>query len=345
MPDFLPGRELARAFYDEVVASLVDAPHSAAFVGWGSDVLGFDTGRSTDHGWGPRLQVFVAADDVPRVAPAIERALPDDFRGWRTRFGWDEHPVTHHVEVTTLGAWLRGRLGFDPRHGITTRDWLVTPQQRLLELTAGAVFHDGLGELEPVRRALAWYPDDVWLWLLACQWRRIDQEEPFVGRAAEVGDELGSRVIAARLVRDLVRMCFLLERRYAPYSKWLGSAFRRLDAHHELGEPLLATLAATDFAAREDAFVEALRRLAGRHNALGVTRRVSEDIRRFHSRPFRVLGAGRFVDACLERVGDEQLRTLPLVGAVDQISDSTDVLETPEAFRSLTAVYGVESRR
>ena len=59
MPEFLPGRELARAFYEEVVAGLVgDIPHSAGFLGYGSDVLGYDTERSTDHGWGPRLQIF-----------------------------------------------------------------------------------------------------------------------------------------------------------------------------------------------------------------------------------------------------------------------------------------------
>lgn len=48
-----------------------------------------------------------------------------------------------------------------------------------------------------MREAVAWYPDQVWRWLLACQWRRLAQEEPFVGRAAEVGDEFGSRVLAA----------------------------------------------------------------------------------------------------------------------------------------------------
>ena len=79
---------------------------------------------------------------------------------------------------------------------------------------------------------------------MACQWRRIDQEEPFVGRAAEVGDELGSQVLAARLVRDAIRMCFLQERLYAPYGKWLGSAFGRLDAAAALTEHLLDAVGA-----------------------------------------------------------------------------------------------------
>ncbi|OFW75121.1 MAG: hypothetical protein A2Y55_10590 [Actinobacteria bacterium RBG_16_68_12] len=327
MPPFVPGRELARAFYEEAVAPLLgDTPHSAALLGWGSEVLGFDTSRSTDHGWGPRLQVFVRREETARVMHVIDEGLPDEFHGWPTRFGWDEVPVSHHVEVGPLGDWLKARLGFDLRGGITTRDWLATPQQILLEVTRGAVFHDGLGDLTTARETLAWYPDEVWLWLMACQWRRIDQEEPFVGRTAEVGDELGSRVVAARLVRDVMRLCFFQERRYAPYSKWLGCAFRELDAFGALGDLLLDVLAATDYEAREMRLVEVVRILAGRHNALGTTAQVDESVRLFHDRPFRVLGSGRFVDACLERVSDPWLRSLPLTGAVDQFIDSTDVL-------------------
>jgi Domain of unknown function (DUF4037) len=191
-----------------------------------------------------------------------------------------------------------------------------------------------------VRETLAWYPDDVWLWLLACQWRRLDQEEPFVGRAAEVGDELGSRVIAARLARDVVRLAFLLERRYAPYSKWLGFAFAQLDAAAALRPGLLDVLSAQDYEAREDVLVRVVEELAARHNAAGVTRPVEATVRLFYTRPFRVLGSSRFVDACLERVTDPWLRSLPLVGAIDQIVDSTDVLNDPRLFAAAADLYG-----
>jgi hypothetical protein len=49
-------------------------------------------------------------------------------------------------------------------------------------------------------------------------------------------------------------------------------------------------------------------------------------VRRFYGRPFLVLASSRFVDACLERVRDPWLRSLPPLGAVDQFVDSTDVL-------------------
>ena len=47
LPDFIPGLELARAFYEDVVSEILgDTPHAAGRIGWGSDVLGFDTERS-----------------------------------------------------------------------------------------------------------------------------------------------------------------------------------------------------------------------------------------------------------------------------------------------------------
>src|SRR5262249_47863953 len=105
----------------------------------------------------------VEAERVPPVRAAIDARLPHEFRGWPTRFGWDAVPVSHHVEVASLAAWLQARLGFDPSRGIRFEQWLSTPQQQLLEVTAGAVFHDPLGQLGSVRRSLAWYPDQVWL--------------------------------------------------------------------------------------------------------------------------------------------------------------------------------------
>jgi Domain of unknown function (DUF4037) len=330
VPEFLPGLELSRAFYEEVVREILgDMPHSAARLGWGSDVLGFDTERSTDHGWGPRLQIFTDAE------LDLEPLLPETFHGWPVRYGWDDKPVEHHVEVAKLGPWLERNLGFDALAGIETRDWLSTPQQALLEVTRGAVFHDGLGELEPLRAELEWYPHDVWLWLLACQWRRLDQEEHFVGRTAEVGDELGSRILAARLARDLMRLCFLLERRYAPYSKWFGTAFGQLDAAAEVRPPLERAIAATGFRAREEALVEAVEAVARRHNALGVTEPQEPSVRLFHARPFRVLGSSRFVDACLAEIEDGGLRSLRLTGSIDQWADSTDVLSDPALARWL----------
>jgi hypothetical protein len=333
MPPFIPGLELSRRFYTEIVRELVKPPHAACLLGEGSEVLGYDQPRSTDHAWGPRLQVFVAAPEIGAVENAIGRALPARFQGWPVRFfKLQTGTVTHHVEITTLEDWLRAQLGFDPRLELTTASWLALSQQRLLQVTAGAVFHDDTGDLTSVRRVLAWYPRDVWLWLLASQWHLIGNAEPLIGRTSEASDARGSALLAATLVRLMMQLSFLQERRYWPYPKWFGTAFARLGAAAMLGPLLDAALAARDHADREEAVVRALEFLARQHNALGLTPVVASSIGPFQVnindavRPYRVLNAGRFVTACQNAIEDEHLRKLAPVGGLDQLTHADDAL-------------------
>ncbi|MEV4709903.1 DUF4037 domain-containing protein [Micromonospora sp. NPDC049374] len=356
---FVPGLSLAASTYHEAVRPILDTAfpglaHSAALLGPGSEVLGFDTARSTDHDWGPRLQLFLRPADARQHARDLSRVLaermPASVHGWSTNFSAPEPgrsrtlqpagdgPVAHRVELLDLDTWLASRVGVDPRNDMHARDWLAIPTQLLLEVTAGAVFHDGLGQLGPIRAALAWYPDDVWRYLLACQWRRIAQEEAFPGRCAENGDDLGSRLVTARLVRDLMRLASLIERRYPPYSKWLGTAFAQLRCAPTL-QPLLAdALAAADWPRREDALCAAYEHLARAHNDLGLSEPVEPTVRPFHDRPFRVLAADRFADATRRSVTDPQVSALPPhVGGVDQFVDSTDVLSAAARARAVAA--------
>ena len=339
-PAFVPGCELAKAFYADIVGPLIrDVPHSAAVIGPGSDVLGFDTARSTDHGWGPRLQVFVDHADVAAVAGRIDAGLPATFHGWPVRYGWGPVPVQHHVMVTALSDWLVAYLGVDAMRPLATADWLVTPQQLLLGVVGGAVFRDDAGALAHVREALAWYPEPVWLWLLGCQWRRLAQEEPFVQRTSEVGDQLGSGVIAARLARDVMRLALLIARRYAPYSKWLGTAFARLNHPDGLDRLLADAVRAPDLEAREAALGMAYEAVARRFNRLGLIEPVDPHLRQFYDRPTQVLLAYRFADPCLATVADPVLRRLSPIGGIDQVVDTTDALTSPTVFRRFMGVW------
>ena len=346
---FLPGLDLAGQFYADVVRPLLDElypglRYSAALLGPGSEVLGFDSERSTDHEWGPRLQLLLAAGtpggEADRIGSALDGRLPASFRGYPVRFALSGEPpaaARHHVRVAALDAWLRGQLGFDPRAGIAVLDWLATPTQRLAELAGGAVFHDGLGELAPARASLAWYPRDIWCYLLACQWQRISQEEAFPGRCAEAGDDLGSVVVTARLARDLMRLCLLMDRRYPPYSKWLGTAFARSAAGPAVGPPLRAALAADAWPARQQHLSGALLAAATAHNQLGLTTPVPATMRPFWDRPYLVLDSGRFATALREVIQDPAIRALPPAGAVNQFIDSTDALAEATARRAAVA--------
>ncbi|NNG40615.1 DUF4037 domain-containing protein [Flexivirga sp. ID2601S] len=342
MPDFVPGRTLSRMLYDEAVAPLLfrhlpGLPHAAALLGGGSEVLGFDTARSTDHDWGPRLQLFLTPRDLARhggrLHEVLDQHLPPHVAGWPIDLAHRRASRTpapdaprHGVEVTTLGDWLTAALGFDPRDSVSVLRWLSMPTQRLAEVTGGAVHHDDTGELGRVRTALAWYPDDVWRYVLAAGWDRVGQDEHLMARAGEVGDALGASVIAARIVRDLMQLALLMERRYPPYAKWLGSAVAALPGSAGLHGQLLATVRAGDPAEREREYLLAATHLAQRHNELGITPPVDPAPRAFHDRPFRVLGADRFATALLASIGDPAVRQLRPVGNLSQLSDNTQVL-------------------
>jgi hypothetical protein len=56
-----------------------------------------------------------------------------------------------------------------------------------------------------------------------------------------------------------------------------------------------------------------------------------------------VIVATRFVDACLARVDDPLLRSLPLIGGIDQFADSTD-MATPEGARAARALFHAIAR-
>ena len=360
LPEFMPGQQLSQLFYREAVRPILDRcfpglAHSAGWLGTGSDALGFDTPRSMDHHWGPRLQLFVAEDHFSEQFAAelhdlLAHALPVDVHGFPTHFHaanpathtvymapTSQRPVNHMVFVTTTRRFLRGYLGIDPLdHALSPAEWLSIPEQLLRTVTTGAVHHDGTGELARVRYALRWYPRDVWLYCLAAQWRRIEQEEPFVGRAAEVGDALGSQVLAARLVRELMHLCLLMARQYAPYSKWLGTAFSRLSCAAELTPSLSGACTAASYAEREAHLASAYRRVAELHNALGLTAPLPMEPSYFFERPFLVIHADRFAEALRAAITDPAVKRLPRhLGSLSQWVDSTDILSDTNWFERL----------
>ncbi len=364
MTDFMPGLQLSEAFYREAVTPILDThfpglTYAAALIGYGSDVLGYDTVRSTDHGWGPRCWLFLpdTDDELYRatIDETLRKQLPDTFRGYPTRFshGADgvllpDSPIQHYVLIASLSRFFVQHLGFDPIGEITAENWLTCPQQALIEVTRGAVFYDGFGALTAARQRLAWYPDEIWRTLLAAQWQQISQEEAFVGRCGEVGDELGSAVIAARLVREIMRLCFLMERQYAPYSKWLGTAFSHLTCGPTLVPILRDTLHAATWQEREQSLTVAYETVAHMHNALGITAPLDPRTGQYHGRPFKdedgrpftVIHAERFAGAIRETIVDEMLRDVAsFIGGIDQFVDSTDVLSHPERIIRLRSVF------
>ena len=334
------GAQLSRSYFEDVVRPVVEGrlpglAYAAARLGSGSDVLGLDDAMSRDHDWGLRLNLLVPPDLVGDVDDLLARHLPDSFAGHPVRFATTWDPTRRHrVQVQTARDLGVSRLGLDPTTDLSVPDWLSLTGQAVLEVTAGEVFVDGTGELAGIRHRLEWYPDDLWRHVVATDWARLAQELPFVGRTGERGDDLGSRVVAARLAGVAMHLGHHLERRWPPYAKWLGTSLARLPRAGAVTAPLQQTLVVGDWHEREQALVDALRRLNHLQSEVGLPT-VDDPVEPFWDRPYRGVRAG-VVDVLAESIRDPEVRALPRgVGSAEQWSDNVDVLVRP-ALRRLS---------
>jgi Domain of unknown function (DUF4037) len=361
MQNFIPGLELSKLFYTEAAKPILkrlfpQISYSAALLGWGSEVLGYDDIQSSDHHWGPRFFLFLSAQNHEKyknaIAEALSHNLPHRFRGYATNFGEPDQvgvrllketeagPVNHMIYIETIENFFEWYLGCNPYQLLTAADWLSFSEHKLLGVTSGQVFHDGLGELEDIRRKFHYYPRDVWLYQLVAQWIKIFEEREFVSRSGAAGDELGSMVIAARQVKKLMGLCFLMERKYAPYSKWFGTAFSKLECGPELSPIFREVLLSLTWKERERHLARAYNVIARLHNALQITRPIPEEVSKYFGRPYMVIEAPDLVKDIVDRFTDEEVKAIKHPwGSVNQIMESTDHLSRIWSSKMLKVLY------
>ncbi|NSW51465.1 MAG: DUF4037 domain-containing protein [Anaerolineae bacterium] len=359
---FVPGKQLSQMLFDEVVQPLLAQyyprlAYSAGLFGYGSEVLGFDTPMSRDHDWGPRLQVFIRNSEPATLSQELfdffAMQLPHQFHGYSTHFGPpneadkgtrhlslpDTERVSHRIEVHRWSDYLADYLPVNPLMPMTSVDWLLIPSQKLRTIANGSLYCDGTGELKPVIESLACYPKQVRYYLLASAWQRVGQEEHLMGRSGWVGDECGSSLLGSSLTRTLMQICFLLGNQYAPYPKWFGTAFQQLACAPVLTPLLLAVETADSWHKREAAFCAASSIIVKEMNQQQLCEPLSTNCTLFFGRPFSVIWGGQIADKLRASIHDPVLRALPLIGGVDLITSSTDVLENTQMCQRMRALY------
>jgi hypothetical protein len=335
MDDMTSGTALTRTYYLDVVAPLLAArwpylPHAAARLGSGSDVLGLDDDTSRDHDWGLRLTLLVPPDLVADVSDYLERTLPDSYADLPTRFATTWDPVVRQrVAVATAEDFVISRLGLDASNDLDAVDWLCLTGQCLLEVTGGPVFADTLGSLTRLRHRLAWYPEPVWRYVVAADWIRLAEDLPLMGRTGQRGDDLGSRILAGRMSNTVMHLAFMLERRWPPYLKWMGTMLIQLPMADDLVPALTAVLTADEWRQRQNAMREVLAVLHSSQQEAGLPTPRDGVTEPFFDRPFLGIRA-ETVEILLNGVADPLVHRLPPgVGAIEQWADNVKVLTDP----------------
>lgn len=216
---------------------------AAARIGGGSDVLGYDDEYSRQGQWGPTFQLLLPDEEYDQVGPSIRevlyRNLPAEFEGYPTA-----PQGGPSIDVFGFRGYMRERLGIScfPENQL---DWLRIPESALCQFTRGEVFYDPSNELTRIRQQFAmYYPSDVWKLHLsraayAC-WFYGEYNYPH--RLAPRGDLVTGLVARGSFVEASMRLVFLLNRRYAPYWKWLHREFTALRAVAKDIDPLLTKL-------------------------------------------------------------------------------------------------------
>jgi hypothetical protein len=200
------------------------------------------------------------------------------------------------------------------------------------------VFVDRTAELARVRGALRWYPPDVERYVLAAGWQRLARQLPMVGRTAQRGDELGSRLLSAALAADLMWLAFPLHQQWPPYPKWLGSMFQALPAAEELTAPLNIAVTGSSWQERESALASAAEVLLGVQHARGLPTPVCA-VTAFWDRPYRTVDP-TLPARLLAEVTDPHVARLPrTIGSIEQWVDSVEVLSDPHRRPAIQAAY------
>ncbi len=120
-----------------------------------------------------------------------------------------------------------------------------------------------------------------------------------------------------------------------------GSARRSLGCPSpgELTAHLERALSASGWQERGDALAAAYVELA-RQQAANDIAPFEPVVGPYYERPFTTINADDAVTAALEKIEDPQIRALPVIGSVDQISDLTPVLTDPELTQRLSRQLG-----
>jgi len=316
-----------------------DLKYACGLLGHGSEILGIDDLISRDHNWGLRLYIFVEEKDSQLkedISDVLSKELPEEFEGNNTNWSVPAEDgsripekskgiINHKITVYTISEFVQIHFGITSVNKLSNEQWLLLSEQKLLEFTSGEIFHDTLGEITALRNQLKYYPNHIKLVHLIGEWQAIASEISFTGRTRMLYDEVGSHLIACRLINRIMRIAFILEDQYIPYAKWFGSKFYYLNLARELLPLIQDIISASSWEDREGGLLKGFLILAKemkKKNLLDVE--IKEEY--YYSRPQKIINVSDLIKDLKLKIDSILVKNYNW-GSINQIIPISDTID------------------
>ena len=260
------GIEASHRWYEAHGAPMLEREFAAelpriavGLAGRGSECFGFDDELSRDHDFRIRFLLWITEADERGFGFRLGRAYARLKKEFPPGGGATGESMLGDVEegVTVIGDFYRRHLGI-PGVPENWRQWLYTPEYAFAEAVNGAVFRDDSGVFTGIRNALLHgMPEDVRKKKIAARALRMAQSGQYNFLRCTKHGEAGAAALAlGEFVREAASMIFLLNRRFAPYYKWVFRAMRQLETLSDMTDPLEFLLTQEADTATKAAIVE-----------------------------------------------------------------------------------------
>nr|MCR4806919.1 DUF4037 domain-containing protein [Lachnospiraceae bacterium] len=244
----ITGMELARSFYEKYGKAMIhdnfagyEDRITAGLVGRGSQCYGFDDALSRDHDFGPDFCIWLDDDLYDEIGAGLQEAydkLPEEYMGYKRVT--EVPPDGRRVGVLRTKGFYAGILGINEGFLDAYMDaagededlkfFSAVEEADLSQCTNGEIFKPGTGDFARIRERLAYYPERIWR-------KRIAEELHYSAQMGQYnyirmlkrGEKVGSEIALAGYMEHTMKLVYLLNRRYAPYYKWLHRGMQDLE--------------------------------------------------------------------------------------------------------------------
>lgn len=247
-----------KQFYLEYIAPMIhnkfadyESRIAIGLVGEGSDCFGYDDTISTDHDYGIGLCIWLTDEDYEQIGMSLKQAYEEVLTVYHQEKSSESNlSVSLFIDdrrgVFRIGDFYQMLLSVRlPENVVSTgclpdSFWDAVSEDKLATAVNGEVYRDDLGVFTAVRNTLlAYYPEHIWKKRLAVELYHFSQNaQSNYARMMARQDYVTANLCVMQAVKSTMAIVYLLNRRYAPYYKWMRRGLNDLPILPELGRIL-----------------------------------------------------------------------------------------------------------